>query len=143
MKTILHDGLVAVEEIETADDEAVNGAGVDMQGFDAVAFIVAAEGGEADDFAIKAQQDTASDFSDDAQDLEGTEVSFSTTTDADGLAILEIRQPQERYVRPVVTVPNLSAAKAVSIISIRYRSIESLPQSNDGELHVSPDEGTA
>lgn len=142
MKTILHDGLVAVEEIQTGDNETLNGAGVDMQGFDSVCFIAAAEGGEADNFSLKAQQDTASNFGT-AADLEGTSVSFSTTADpADGVAVLEIHQPQERYVRPVLTVPDLTAAKAVSIISIRYNS-KDRPQSNTGELHVSPDEGTA
>lgn len=142
MRTILHDGLVAVEEVQTGDNETINGAGVDMQGFDAVAFIVAVEGGEADDFSIKAQQDSDSGFGT-AADLEGTSVSFSTTTGADAYAILEVVQPQERYVRPVLTVPDLTAAKSLAIISVRYRSIEELPQTNTGELHVSPDEGTA
>lgn len=141
MRSIYEDALVAVEEIQTGDNESLTGAGVDMQGFDAVAFIVAAEGGEADDFAIKAQQDTASGFGT-AADLAGTSVSFSTTTGADAYAILEIIQPQERYVRPVVTVPDLTAAKSVSIISIRYKA-KDRPQSNTGELHVSPAEGTA
>ncbi len=127
--------------IKAADNETLTGAGVDTSGYQGVAFFVQALKGEALNFAVKAQQAEVSDYSD-AADLEGTSVAFATTVGADGSTMLCVHNPTERYVRPIVTVPNASAATPVSVIAVlyggRYR-----PESNSGELHVSPDEGTA
>lgn len=145
MFSILKDSVVSIQTYKAADNESLTGSGVDMMGFRAVAFIVGAAGGE--DFStwsIKAQQDTDSAFGT-AADLVGTAVAFSTVASpsTDGLAILEIREPQERYVRPVITVPNVSTPKITFCIAIRYGA-EDLPTTNaTGELHVSPAEGTA
>jgi hypothetical protein len=54
---------------------------------------------------------------------------------------LEIIQPRERYVRPVLTIPNWTAV-AAGCIAIRHRA-KTVPGSNAGELHLSPAEGTA
>jgi sugar/nucleoside kinase (ribokinase family) len=119
----------------------LTGTGVDMKGYDGVAFIVGALKGEALAFAIKAQQDSASNFAT-AADLLGTSVAFSTAVGTDGLTILEVWQPRERYVRPIITVPDASAATPTFCISIRYKA-KDLPQTNAGEQHISPAEGTA
>lgn len=134
-------GLVTIEALKSADNETLTGTGVDMQGYNSVLFIVGALKGEALTFSIKAQQDSASDFST-AADLAGTSVSFTTAVGTDGLATLEIVQPLERYVRPIVTVPNAAAATPTFCIAIRFNA-DVLPVSNDGETHVSPAEGTA
>lgn len=124
-----------------ADNETLTGAGVDMQGYEGVAFIITAEKGESLSFSIKAQQAAASDFSD-AADLASTATTVATTVGADGVAMLEIYRPQERYVRAVVTVPNATAAKGVSVVAVRHGT-RVVPTSNTGEIHYSPAEGTA
>ncbi len=106
MLSILYDTLVSIQVYKSADNESLTGTGVDMKGYRGVAFIVGAAGGE--DFstwAIKAQQDSASGFGT-AADLAGSSKTFSTVASpsTDGLAILEIVEPTERYVRPIITV---------------------------------------
>lgn len=145
MFNILKDTVVSIQTYKAADNETLTGSGVDMKGYRGVAFIVGAGGGE--DFStwsVKAQQDTDSAYGT-AADLLGTATAFATVASpsTDGVAILEIVEPKERYVRPVITVPNVSTAKVTFCIAIRYGG-SALPTSNaTGELHVSPAEGTA
>lgn len=141
MDNLSKTAVFSIEALKSADNEALTGAGVDMAGFDSVVFVVGALEGEALNFSIKAQQAAASDFSD-AADLAGTATAFSTTVEAKGLAVLEIRQPAERYVRAVVTVPNATAATPTFCTAIKYNG-RTLPQTNSGELHTTPAEGTA
>lgn len=145
MLSILYDTVVSIQVYKSADNESLTGTGVDMKGYRGVAFIVGAAGGE--DFstwAIKAQQDSASGFGT-AADLAGSSKTFSTVASpsTDGLAILEIVEPTERYVRPIITVPNVSTAKVTFCLAIRYGAEELPVSGNVGELHVSPAEGTA
>lgn len=143
IKSIYHDTVVSFQCAKNADNESLTGAGVDMQGKKGVVFIVAALQGEAADFTIKAQQDSDSAYGT-AADLEGTSVAFSTGSSADAVAVLEIVDPLERYVRPVIAVPDLSAAKAVACIAIAYGG-QYKPETAPtyGEHHVAPAEGTA
>lgn len=141
MLSMKEDSLVTIEALKAADKESLTGAGVDMVGFGAVIFIVGALKGEALDFSVKAQQDTVSDFAS-AADLAETATAFSTTTTADGLAVLDVHNPLERYVRAVVTVPDAAAATPTFCVAIRYNPIDK-PQTNAGELHNGPAEGTA
>lgn len=125
-----------------ADNESINGAGVDMLGYQGVVFLATCGKGEVATINMKAQQDTASNFAT-AADLEGTGVDFATAVATDGFGFLEIVRPAERYVRPVLVVPNLGTARPISIVSIRYGK-NWLPETNsDGEIHVSPAEGVA
>lgn len=125
-----------------ADNETLYGSGVDMNDYSGVAFFAIAGKGEAATFTLKAQQDSASGYGT-AADLAGTAKTFTTATATDGFAFIEIKNPQERYVRPALVVPNISAAKSVAIFAIRYGA-RYLPETNsDGELHVAPAEGTA
>lgn len=145
MKSILQDTVVSVQVYKAADNESLTGAGVDMQNFTGVAFIVGAAGGE--DFttwSIKAQHDDASGFGT-AADIVGSAVAFSTVASpsTDGVAILEIVEPIKRYVRPIITVPNVSTAKVTFCIAVKWGP-KNKPTSNaTGELHVSPASGTA
>ncbi|MBX7237678.1 MAG: hypothetical protein K1X65_25100 [Caldilineales bacterium] len=141
MENLSKTAAITIEALKDADNEALTGAGVDMAGYDSVAFVVGALEGEALNFSIKAQQAAAANFSD-AADLAGTATTFATTIGAKGLAVLDIRQPAERYLRAVVTVPNATAATPTFCIAIRYNA-RTLPQTNDGELHTTPAEGTA
>lgn len=141
MESVLKNCKISIQALKSADNETLTGAGVDMLGFDSVAFIAGALEGEALSFAIKAQQDSDSAFGT-AADLLGTSTAFATTIPAKGLTTLEIHQPNERYVRPIVTVPNASAATPTFCVAIQFNA-KDMPQSNAGELHVSPVEGTA
>lgn len=125
-----------------ADNETINGTGVDMLGYQGVVFFAAAQGGEAGTYGLKAQQDTASNFGT-AADLLGSNVAFATTTGLNGFGFLEVVNPAERYVRPVLVVPNVTTPTAVCVIALRYGK-NWRPETNaDGEVHIAPAEGTA
>lgn len=134
---------VALELIDPdGDNETLYGSGVDMEGYAGVVFLAACRRGEAGSLSLKAQQDTVSNFAS-AADLLDTAVAFSIATGADGWAGVEIKNPQKRYVRPAVVVPNLGTARAVAIFSIRYGA-KYRPETNSLiELHVAPAEGDA
>mgnify|MGYP000891222840 CR=1 FL=1 len=141
IQSILKDAKISLLALKAADNETLTGGILDMQGYDSVAFVAFALKGEALDFAIKAQEGAAAAMGD-AADLAGTSVAFSTAVGTDGLTTLEIHQPQKRYVRPVVTVPNASAATPTGVLAFQFNTKDK-PVSNAGELHVSPAEGTA
>lgn len=125
-----------------ADNESAAGAILDMLGYQGVVFFAAANLGEAANFTLKAQQDTAANMGT-AADLLGTSVAFSTAIGTDGFAFLDVQRPAERYVRPVVTVPNLTTPCALCIIAVRYGKHINPETNADGELHIAPAEGTA
>jgi len=141
MKSLLKDTKISLLALKAADNETLTGGILDMTGYDSVAFIAGALKGEALDFSVKAQQGDASNLSD-AADLAGTAVAFSTAVGSDGLTTLEVHQPSDQYVRPVVTVPNATAATPTFVIAIQFNA-KNVPITNAGELHVSPAEGTA
>lgn len=145
MKDVYHDVKISVIDIRDADDETITPTtGVDMQGYEGVAFAAIVDGGEeVSGFSIKAQQDTASDFSVDAADLEDTSISFSSHATDEIVRVLDIGKPQERYVRPVVVIPDMTTATPVAIVAIQYGAREKPTDANTGEFHQSPDEGTA
>lgn len=128
----------------TADNENLTGSGIDMTGYSGVLFIGGMMSGEAGTITMKAQQAGSADYSD-AADLLGTAVTAVAGTAATSYAcaILEIVNPQERYVRPILAVPNLDAANAAWVVGIAYGP-DILPVTNsNAELHQSPAEGTA
>ena len=125
-----------------ADNETLYGAGVDMEGREGVMFACLIRRGEEATFTLKAQQDSASGFGT-AADLKDTGKSIAISTGSDGFGFIEIKNPQERYVRPALVCPNVGAAKSVAIFAVSYGK-KYLPETNsDGELHVAPIEGTA
>ncbi len=121
--------------IKDANNEVVTSAVVDTSGYEGVAFVAVAAQGEDLTFSLQAQQATQADFSDGAD--VGSAVSFATTTTADGHAVLDVYQPQARYVRVALTVPTATAAKAVSIVALLYGARE-VPVGNDGALQLWP-----
>ncbi len=141
LQSIFHDATIVPQVLKAADNETLTGAGVDTAGYEGVAFIAYALKGEALNFSMKAQQDTASNFGT-AADLVGTATAFSTTVPADAHAVLDIHKPRERYVRPIITVPNAVAATPVACLAILYGA-HTVPVGNTGEFHLSPAEGTA
>lgn len=140
-KNMFEDTKFVPQVLKAADNETLVGQGVDMSGYEGVAFYAYALKGEALAFAMKAQQDTDSAWGTVA-DLKGTSVTFNTTIAEDGYTMLDIYRPTEQHVRPSLAVPNASTATPVAVIAILYGG-RNRPESNVGELHSSPDEGTA
>lgn len=142
---IYQDSVVTVEIAKSlGDNETLTGAGVDMLGYNSVCFIMTVSGGEAGNCTLKAQQDVESAFGT-AADLAGTSQTVAPTISAADLGVLDIHNPQERYVRAVATVPNLTTPAGVSVIAIRYNA-KYLPKATNagyGEHFVAPAEGTA
>lgn len=143
LNTIFEDTQPDIQAVKIdGDNETITGTGVDMLGYQGVVFIVTAGKGEAGNLSIKAQQDSAANYGT-AADLLGTSVAFSTAIGTDGFAFLEIAKPSKRYVRPVVTVPNLTTPCPISVVAIRYGKNWHPETNADGEVHVTPAEGTA
>ena len=140
-KTMFEDTKFVPQVIKAADNETLLGSGVDMAGYEGVAFYALALKGEALNFTIKAQQAQVADYSD-AVDLKDTSVAFSTAVGTDGSTMLEIYRPTEQFVRLSIAVPNAGAATPIAVIAILYGG-RFRPEVNAGEIHVSPDEGTA
>jgi hypothetical protein len=125
-----------------ADNQTLTGTGVDMLGYQGVVFIAVALHGENMTYGLKAQQDTDVAFGG-AQDLLGSNVVFTTTTVVKGQAALEIHNPKERYVRPLLVVPNVTTPNAVCVIAIQYGKDWRPITNTNTEFHEAPAEGTA
>ena len=128
--------------IVTADNATYAGTGVDMNGYQGVVFIAMGRQQEAATWSIKAQQDSASTYAS-AADLYNTSVNMVVGTEANGFVFVEVQNPEERYVRPVITVPNLSTPTGLAVFSIRYGKDYRPETNSDGEFHSAPAEGTA
>lgn len=122
----------------------INGATLDMSGWDGVLMLTTfgVITGSAVT-SIKAQQDSASGMGT-AADLEGTGQTIADDDDEKTFYI-DLYKPLERYVRLVVPRATQNAVVA-SAIYIQYRASKA-PVTHgtnvSGELHISPDEGTA
>lgn len=129
-----------------AGTTAVNGATIDMAGYEGVLFIVTFGTLTATQVtSIKAQQDTDSGAGTMA-DLLGTKTANLGDSDSGKALALDVFRPAERYVRVVV---NRGTANAVIErgIAILYGG-STRPATNPAtiiamETHVSPIEGTA
>lgn len=128
--------------VADADNQALNGAGVDMTGYEGVVFFAYAKKGEAKTYKLKLQQDSAANYGS-AADLAGTEISFATTVGADGFAFSDLQHPTKQYVRPVLTVPDVITPNSVAIIALRYGKVLTPVTNADGEYHNAPAEGEA
>jgi len=123
----------------------INGATLDMLGFERVLMIVSfgVITGSAVT-SIKVQQGAASDLSD-AADLVGTGQTIADSDDEKTFYI-DLIKPRERYVRLVVDRGTQNAVVA-SATYIQYAATRKAPTTHGtgvaGETHVSPAEGTA
>lgn len=131
---------------QAAGQTQINGASVDCSNCDGVVFLVLfgtiVTGAVT---TVKAQQSSDNGVSDTFSDLAGT---GQTVADSDDnkLFILDIPNPQERYIRPVVTRATQNST-VEGIVAIKYglRKVPSSHPSTVGgsEVNPSPDEGTA
>ena len=122
----------------------IEGAVIDMAGFEGVLMVVTfgeITGSAAT--AVRAQQGAAANLSD-AADLLGTAQTVADNDDGDTFYI-DLYRPLERYVRVVVDRATQNAVVA-SATYFQYGASD-LPVTHgatvNGELHVSPAEGTA
>jgi len=124
-QTPFDNNLASQEIAPQSASSAVNGAGVDMQDYDGVAFLI-----EAGDIAsgttlnAKAQRDTASNFPS-AVDIPGAAITQLGDTDDNKLVVIDVYAPTERYIRCVVT-PAVSTA-LICVTAVRYRKTGELP----------------
>lgn len=122
----------------------INGATLDMQGFEGVLMMVTFGAITASAVtSIKAQQGAQSDLSD-AADLAGTGQTVADSDDED-IFVIDLYRPAERYVRVVVDRGTQNAVVS-SATYIQYGAANA-PTSHgstvNSETHVSPSEGTA
>lgn len=122
---------------------AVNGAILDMAGWDGVLMVVqfgAIVAGAAT--SIKAQQDTVVGFGT-AADLLGSGQTVVDTAD-DTAFVIDIRRPTKRFVRLVVSRATQNATLSAVYIQYRGRNRPAVqPAGVTVEAFVSPAEGTA
>jgi len=123
-----------------------NGSSVDMQGYESAMFILAIGAIDATGTVDLKVQGSSDDGSADAfADLTGTKVSY-TATDDNKLAIVEVVNPVERYLRPVVV---RSTANSVidGCVSVLFGARKAPTTQGStivaNELHIGPAEGTA
>ncbi len=127
---------------QTADVTEVDGAAIDMQGWDGCLFMVTLHVANAGNY-LKVAQDTASGFGTTA-DLEGSKV---VCAHADDILWVDVYKPRERYLRGVLIRAGAATASG-DMYCIRYKG-RKLPRTNvttnaiTGKLLVSPAEGTA
>jgi len=147
MNLSTHGKVTRVSNAVAAGTTDINGSSVDMTGFDAVTFYFLFGAITATAVtACKAQQSGDDGSADAFADLAGTSISVADDDDNKVVA-LEITNPRERYVRPVV---DRGTANAVldGIIAVQTRA-KAEPVTHDAatvvgsEHHHAPAEGTA
>lgn len=131
--------ITKVQAASTAATSAINTSSVDMSGWDGVLFFGAMGTANAANYINAATSSDDSTFN----DLEDTKV---TPTGNGEVAWLDIYKPQERYLR--LEVARGASTTFGDVYAIQYEGFK-LPADNvtagtiTGELHISPDEGTA
>ncbi len=133
--------LVKVADHTAAGTSDVTSSIVDTAGYEGVVFFTSFGSANATN-TIKVQQNTANQTTGMA-DLLGTSV---TSGSSDEDVIIEVRQPQERYVQ--VVAARGASSTLESVWAILYNgtpgvAANSVSGTQIAELHVSPAEGTA
>ena len=120
---------------------AVDGAAIDMQGYDGVLIFATIATQNAGNF-LKAQQGQVSNLSD-AADLAGTKVIVDSNGD---VAILDLAKPKERYVRGTIIRAGANTATG-DMYYLRYNGsaqavINDIANEQNLVKVISPAEGT-
>jgi hypothetical protein len=134
MQGLLKSAKISVSLGAQADGQAtVQGATLDMQGFDGVLFL--AKFDDVDDTSVitlKAQEGGQSDMSDAAELTDGNATFTAGAADADDKLLgLDVYRPLKRYIRAESVIGTANATLA-AIIAIQYKGrIEPVTQSAD------------
>jgi hypothetical protein len=109
--------------------DTLNGTVVDMAGFDSVTFIVAVGAiTGAGTAACTVQQGAASNLSD-AKALTGATHTFSSSTDSNKCAVIEVNRPTDRYVRLSIVRGGSANSVIDSVVAIQSNA-RSVPVTN-------------
>lgn len=135
-----------INAVSVGTGDTTNGSIIDMAGYTGVMFIVAFGAITDGTQTINVQQGAASDMSD-AADLTGTAVSTTAITDDNKCLIVEVRRPEERYLRVQVDRAGATGCVIDGAIAIQYGA-RSRPTTQGStiaasETHLAPVEGTA
>lgn len=142
MNLFKHTKLTKVKAYQSSAGTDIESDVIDMQGFDGVVFFTAIHTANAGNY-IKIQQGEVSNLSD-AADLEGTKV---VATGDGEIVFVDVYKPGERYLRAYIERGGANTACG-EIYALQYSAAKK-PVDNDttdtiiGELHITPDEGTA
>jgi len=125
-----------------AGSSAINGATVDMSGFEEIAIIVPV--GIVVNGAVTSIKWQEGDTTSPTTDVVGTNITIADTDD-DTTKILRIVKPQKRYGRVVVSRATQNATLgAITYVLTGPRTLRPADGSTVvGELHISPAAGTA
>ena len=134
--------ITRVKAYQSANTTDVTSDGVDMNGYDGVAFLVC-YGTAAADNLIHAEQSSDNGVGDAYTDIAGSEPNDAGASSE--IQFVDIRQPQERYVRCIAVRGTSSTVE--NIYAFRY-NIRSMPADNktagtiEGEQLIAPIAGT-
>lgn len=150
MSAFLSEGVKVTQAITTAAGASgtgtINGATLDMQGFEGVMIVVAmgpvASSGPV---TLKVQQDESSGMGS-AADLEGTGITVADDKDNTSF-IIDIRRPRERYLRVVAARHTSNASTVGSALYFQYdarnRPVTQSADITTRETWINVAEGTA
>lgn len=123
----LEDSLLGVEINPSSPGAATNGAGVDMAGWDGVAFVCAIGViGNGGTFDLRVVESANANFSG-AVNVTNAAITQVTNGVANVCVTVDVYRPTNRYVR-VVATPATNNAN-VGVVSVRYRGQSRLPAS--------------
>ncbi|MGD9889696.1 MAG: hypothetical protein AB7R89_25765 [Dehalococcoidia bacterium] len=113
---------------------STNGAGVDMQGWDGVAFIASIgaieDGGTYD---LRVVQDSLANFAS-VTNVTNAAITQVPNTTPNVIVVIDVFRPAERYVRVNSTVATNNVT--VSVTSVRYRGQSRLPKASPADQYV-------
>lgn len=133
--------------ISAATSDVTNMTAVDMTGYKSLTLMVSAAAITTGAVTKVKMQASSDDGSSDAySDLEGSSVTIADTSD-NTMTILEIANPQKKWLKPVITRGTQNAAfEGVFAIQTGAKVLpvtQSTTHVTITELHHAPDEGTA
>ena len=150
-RPLLHDVIISAPLAAVAAGTSdQNGTGIDMQageGADGVLFIAsigALTSGQVTSLKAQSSSDDAS--ADAYADIAGSDSGNMADGDSNNLIVLDVFQPPERYIRPVL-LRGTQNAVINGIIAIKYK-VKSLPTTQGADVFgseslIQPAEGTA
>ena len=146
---LLRNAAIQYSTTITGSTAASNYPGLNMKGYEGVAFIAFVSGTPSTNgSSINAQECSSSGFSSgsDFSDLTGTAVALSSSI-ADGYAAIDLFRPAKQWVR-MVHVKTATADIFSSAIALQYRPVvgpvtHSTAKNHGVEYHVHPSTGTA
>jgi hypothetical protein len=124
MYDLLRDGVISIQALDgAADNETLTGSGVDMLdgSFNSVLFAAGGVKGAELEFNIKVFAAAGPTFANEIE-LDGSDTDFEADVYTDGVVAVQVHNPQQRYLRPKIVVPNVQTGIPIFCVAIRYNS---------------------